>query len=344
MVAVASLSRVDPLCLFNSCVEQVAGLLDSSPVVYYEACTLAFGAPSTTTYTVDSLVYTATKTEMYTDIIITLSTTTDVSTTTARSSTTISDVATVTSTVVVTETQTRTVTPAAAAKKRTAPVKRSRRGCAGHSPVIPSPSTDATASSTSTEVISATASPIPSNCANLEEFSSACQCITAVSDVYVTVTVTEATSTGTITANTESTAIPSTSTVVEIVVDTTTVTERSTITIFTRTTTEVTTSTTTAIVTATDSPNIEGWWVVVSPPKWAGKYLTQHNQGNTFLSDTPNNQIGIPRGGGQPFSVGDRFKHKMFVHRWLTSNNLSPLLSKMQGADGDLPMNCSPTT
>ncbi|KAL1841296.1 hypothetical protein VTJ49DRAFT_7241 [Mycothermus thermophilus] len=242
MVAVALANIINPLCWINSCVEQVAGLLDNNPVVHYDACTSAFGAPATSTYTVDSLVFTATTTLSSTITDEVWNTVTNWETTTTTAWTTVNDAATVTSTIFVTETVTMTASnqQSLPVKRRHAPVEKKKRGaCKPRS---------STASSSVAESTTSSGLPIPSNCANREEFSSACSCITAVSDAYVMVAVTEATSTGTITA-TETALFSATSTITDTVIDTTTVAELATTTVFTTTETELVTSKTTTTTT-----------------------------------------------------------------------------------------------
>lgn len=212
--------------------------------------------------TVDSLVHTTTKTESYTDIIVTPSTTTNTAYATTTAWITLHAVATSTSTVV--QTSTLTVTAGSTpVKKRDSKKKQKKKKSACR----------ARTSTTSaiSEVPTSTNVPATS-CTDYEQFSSACSCITAVGDVTVTVAVTDATSTGTVTA-TEYVSGPA-SAPTETVVETSTVTQKSTATVFTSTSTKLTTSTTTVTVTTTPTPTLNytpliaeevdgtNWWYV----------------------------------------------------------------------------------
>jgi hypothetical protein len=143
--------------------------------------------------------------------------------------------ATETSTVVVT--QTANAVSNLKVRDQGASKKKKKRGhCAPRTSTTPTTSIDVT---TSAPEVS-----IPTNCANLEEFSSACKCITAASDVgTVTVTVTEATTTYAVTA-TQDVWTTATETLTFGEIEDITYTLSSTTTL-TTTTTVVTTSTTT---------------------------------------------------------------------------------------------------
>ncbi|KAL2117602.1 hypothetical protein VTJ04DRAFT_7262 [Mycothermus thermophilus] len=183
MPAVGFLNAVNPTCAVNVCLQQVAGLLENQPVLY-EACTSAFGAPVTTTFTVDSIVSTTTVPgETFTDVFVTLTVSTHSETEEFTDWHTVSSTATQTSTVVVTETSTVTVPYGSKLKARSNP-RRRKRDC------IPR----------TTEIPTTSPVPVPTNCADVAEFSSACKCIDAVSDApTVTVTVTEPTTTNIVT-------------------------------------------------------------------------------------------------------------------------------------------------
>ncbi|KAL1838583.1 hypothetical protein VTJ49DRAFT_2510 [Mycothermus thermophilus] len=291
MVAIGFPNAVNPTCALNACLQQVAGLLDTNS--YYEACTSAFGAPATSTFTVDSIVSTTTvpggtRTDEF--VVWTTITQTEIDSTTQWD--TVSTTVTETSTAVVTETTTVLV-PAdgiQTLKARSTPHRRKKRACEPRTSTTPS---------TSTEATTASPNPIPTNCANLDEFSSACSCITAVSDVEtVTVTVTEPTTTNVVTA-TGIVWTTSTATVTEMEIEWTTETQSSTTTLV-DTTTALVTSTTT--VTETVPVPTAGHWEVT--PNLSGmKWLNCMIPGNqlTRLQQNPGNAIVIPLGGGQPY-------------------------------------------
>ncbi|KAL1843455.1 hypothetical protein VTJ49DRAFT_1565 [Mycothermus thermophilus] len=301
MVAVAAYNAINPVCASNTCLQQVAGLLDNNPVVYYEACTSVFGAPATSTFTVDSLVSTATETqaETWTDIFIVFTTNTQTEIDTVTAWEPLSATASETSTIIVTETATVTV-PAEGntvlKARNPAPYQRKKRACTQRTSTVPSTPADITSTSIPPAV--------PTNCANLDEFSSACSCITAVSDAYVTtVTVTEVTSTGT------------------WEIEWITETETSTTTTFVATTTELTTSTTTVTETETASPIIlQGYWEF----EGLNKYLSPKAfDGTATVGNTipgPNVNIGIPSTGGQPFLVSQ--PHRKFYALRAKSPNI----------------------
>ncbi|KAL2123958.1 hypothetical protein VTJ04DRAFT_323 [Mycothermus thermophilus] len=252
MVAIVPYGAVNPACSLSICLQEVAGLLNNnSPAVQYEACTSAFGSPVTATFTVDSIISTATETRVVdTDIFVVFSTVTHTLYDTLTQPETISATATETSTILVTETATVTVTAgdAPAVKARRNNIKRRKRTCVPRTSITTAPSTSADATTANPEPS------IPSNCANLEEFSSACSCITAVSDATVTVTVTEPTTTNTITA-TQDVWTTVTETVTEYEVEhITDATSTVQTTVVVATTTSLTTSTTTVTSTSTVFP------------------------------------------------------------------------------------------
>ena len=186
-------------------------------------------APSTPT--ADVVFATETTTLSYTDIIVSLTT----------------ETLTVTASVTATNEvlATTVVTASAGAKVTVLPRRRKRSRCAAN------PSTTAPVSSSEPAVTSTSVLfPIASECPTLEEYSSACSCVTAV-DATQTVTASAATSTSVI-VDTASTGIPSTSvsTITTVVTDTVAGTVTTTRTITSTTTVPVPSSTAKVIITS----------------------------------------------------------------------------------------------
>ncbi|KAL1838651.1 hypothetical protein VTJ49DRAFT_2430 [Mycothermus thermophilus] len=317
MPTVTAIFPYSPECTVNSCLEQVAGLLDSPLEVYYGACTSAFGVPITTTQTVDSVVHTTTETITYTDVYVTLT----------DATVTVTDAATETSTIVVTTTTVvtpgieappvitgslTTVSPDVVKKKRDGMDKdrysrKKRRACTSRSSV------------TSSMAVS-----VPTHCADVVEFSSACSCITAVAQTS-TVTVWDPTTTGTIT-----------------------VTETSSTTLAPSTVTSTVTSTRTITETAAPSPTaITDFWIFESPEGLQGTpigYLENQDSWYFFdLSPYPDLEwkpISIPIGGGQPFAANDSTV-KLYVTTFHPQQNLLKWRAPQQVQPGEVPVECS---
>ncbi|KAL2115480.1 hypothetical protein VTJ04DRAFT_9735 [Mycothermus thermophilus] len=291
---------INPVCSLNTCLQEVAGLLDNSPALY-EACITTFGAPATT---VDSIVDTITTTESYTDIVVTLTTNTVTETDIVTAWQTISATAIQTQTATVTQTTTVTVVAGGLKARNTNLIskgqylKKKKRACIPRASTVPG-ATTTTATSIPEPSSSSSSSSIP--CDNLDAFSSACSCITAASDAYVTtVTVTEATSTGTITATVTAreTSI-STSTELETAWTTNTVTSLTTTTVATTTTTITLTSTVTTTRTVIPTPHV-GWWKIHDANNWF--LVWNRNAMRMEWGGLDGSlRIAVPFGGGQPY-------------------------------------------
>ncbi|KAM7206160.1 hypothetical protein V8F20_002942 [Naviculisporaceae sp. PSN 640] len=162
-------------CTVMPCINQVAGYVDHNPVAQLSACQSLFGLPlvATVTQTVPADDVFSTRTSTSTDVVIVVTTSTAYSTAEQTStvfetlySTTMEYTRTVTNTL--SATITATPTPPAKNKKKR---KVKRRGaCKPKSSSI-------TSHSSSTAAPTSAQPPIPSNCANLAEYSSACACI-----------------------------------------------------------------------------------------------------------------------------------------------------------------------
>ncbi|KAL2130449.1 hypothetical protein VTI74DRAFT_6378 [Chaetomium olivicolor] len=282
----------------SHCLQQVIGILDNNSVGQYSACVAQFGSPSTLT-----IVSTTTTTVLYTDIVITVSTTSstqyDTSTSYAELVETVADYS-ATSVATVTEVVTAPTTPVQPIK-----MKRShkKRGCQRRSSNLSSSSAPA-----------ATSSDAP-NCANLEEYSSACSCIYAVSS---TATLTNSVPARTeVVAVTESSPILSTSTSVVTVVVSRTIIVLATTTITSTTTGLYLTTTTVTSTTTPVAPTQTSYLVVDSGPR-QGKYLTvvnrflQYESGNSG-SSVAHQLFNVPAEAGQPSPANDP-SLKMFLH------------------------------
>lgn len=142
-------------------------------------------------------------------------------------------------------------------------------------------------------------------CGDLGAFSSACSCITAVSDAYVTtVTVTPATTTATEEVRVTAT---STVTVLETVWVTDVLTSKTTTTVGTLTQYTTSTSTVTETVVATAW---KGYWKISNRP-WYIIY-DPDTQLTTYIENTMDQLLGIPLAGGQPYLV-DQPDIKLFA-------------------------------
>jgi hypothetical protein len=290
---------------------------------------------SDATTTTDTIIVTETKTEK---VAGAPSTSTDTVVVTETKTQTIARQAS-TSTIWITETATATAaTQLPAVKKRDGhPAKRRRnrrrRSC------VPR----ATATTTSApETTSAIALPFATNCANSEEFSSACSCIGAASDAYVTITLTSGTSTVTETA-TEKEVVSSTDGVVVTETSTTWETEMSTTT-FTATETELVTSTTTTTTTTVATPTHAYWQIIM--PDSSYYYLGWGISGLNSTGQEQRTVFAVPLSGGQPYLV-DQPKRKMFF--WETKGLSSTvaygsifLLEQNVIPAGYIPMICNP--
>ncbi|KAL2126702.1 hypothetical protein VTI74DRAFT_380 [Chaetomium olivicolor] len=225
------------LCTTNQCLQQVIGRVDNNPLAQFNACTSIFGSPTATTVTMpaETVFSTTTLTMSYTDIIVPVSTASSTNYVTSTSYTQMLEIATEyssTKTWMVNEVVTLQPTPT---PKRA--LKRRGKCGAKTSPSILTTS-------------SAAPYPIASNCPSLDEYSSACSCINAVSST-ATVTVPAPDTTSVVTVTESSIVQVTTSASVVTVIVPTTVVEPATSTI-TSTTTKL--FETTITVTSTTAP------------------------------------------------------------------------------------------
>ncbi|KAK4221761.1 hypothetical protein QBC38DRAFT_504622 [Podospora fimiseda] len=246
----APLNPFDGLCTYNNCLKQVVGYIDHNPQEQYAACISSFGAPTvvTVTPTVDVVFATATTTISYVDVIVSLTTQTSTVEETVTSYDTLFQTATE-----YTTTRVATVSATTYLKRAPTVVKRKHRK-RGDCHIKPSstlasstiPTTPASEYPAWWVEVDRCRTLVASNCANLEEYSSACSCITAVE---ATETVTAAASTSTsIVYETVSKAVPSVSESTVNVVVTTVIVKPATATVATTVRTALE-STTTALTT-----------------------------------------------------------------------------------------------
>lgn len=263
----------NPLCTLNQCLQQVVGQIDHNPAEQFAACTDLFGAPviSTSTAPIDVVTATATTTVSYTDIIISPSTTYSTYESTLTSYANVLEVVTqYTTTLVQTITATNAVVSSAPARRRDA--KRARRNKC-HAP--PGSSTAPVPTTSSVAPF-----PVASNCPSLEEYSSACACINAVSTTSI-VTQPAVASTSTV-YETVSTVIPST-VVSAVTIGVTTVVVQPATSIITSTLQTAAVSTTT--VTAAAAAPTQTGKLLIQGGSHDGKYL-QRADGNGYMRVT----------------------------------------------------------
>jgi hypothetical protein len=268
---------------------------------------------------------------VYTDIIVvTLTQTTYVETSTSTAWGTIAMASITTSTIVQPATTTRVVTSGVPAQKRSFHHVRAENE---HTPVETTtavePSGDVGSVESSAAASVASELPTPTRCANLEEFSSACSCITAVNDATPTSTVTV----------TVSSVITSTSTAVETVHRTTTVRVYSNVTRFKTTSTKTSTTTSTATVTTTVAPTSVGKWQIASPQKHAGKQLYRNAAGQMSFKASSTTKIGLRRSGGQPYDASQT-QWKMFVENVTPTTTLVSVKWRTSPKTNDVKLNC----
>ncbi|KAM7191772.1 hypothetical protein V8F33_008739 [Rhypophila sp. PSN 637] len=237
-----SLNIYNPQCTLDQCLNQVIGNVDFNPAAQVSACVSLFGAPATVTLTdiPDLVLSTSTVTVPYTNIII--------STSTAYSTiqeTTISHVQVPQTVTEFTATRVATETVQATAPAVTFLKKRKRGACKPKSSSLLSSVTTSsweeptttvtlpfqeeplTTTTSADEPATTTSAP---NCINLEQYSSACSCIGAVSDATQTATLTNAGPTSFVIETVTSTAPASTSTSIITVLVTETQTQLATTT------------------------------------------------------------------------------------------------------------------
>ncbi|KAM7212827.1 hypothetical protein V8F06_011773, partial [Rhypophila decipiens] len=211
-----SLNMYNPQCTLDQCLNQVIGNFDFNPAAQVSACVSLFGAPVTVTLTdiPDLVLSTFTLTVPYTDIII--------STSTAYSTvqeTTTSHVQVPQTVTEFTATRVATETVQATAPAVTFLKKRKRGACKPKSSsLLSSVTTTSREEPTTTEPATTTSAP---NCINLEQYSSACRCIGAVSDATQTATLTDAAPTSFVieTVTTTAPAFTSTSVITVLVTE-----------------------------------------------------------------------------------------------------------------------------
>ncbi|KAK4461990.1 hypothetical protein QBC42DRAFT_328514 [Cladorrhinum samala] len=294
----ASANPFSPSCALNSCLNQVIGLVDYNPEAQYAACTSAFGAPAVATVTpsADVVFVTSTSTVSYVDIVVSL--TTQISTLEETVTSYETDIATATE---YTTTQVSTISTTVTGYGAVPTVAKRKNRKRGNCHIKPSstltlqteePETEATTAPATTSS-SEPAVPIASHCANLEEYSSACSCITAV-EATQTITASAAISTSVI-YETVSEAVPSVSeSVVSVVVTTVVVKPATTVATTTvRTALQSTTTAVTAVAT--------GKAQLMDGPK-AGTFFTM-NPGTNYVrwSTSETTVISFPAEGGTPY-------------------------------------------
>ncbi len=326
------LNSYNPVCVVGSCLQQVIGYTDQNPQAQYSACASLFGSPVVTTITpsADVVLETTTATVSYTDIIVSLTTKVSTIDETVTVSADVYETVTAYSTVLATVT---TIAPLEAPRSTMVPEKMKkrtqRRGCRG-----------STTSSESTAPSSSTAAPlfpIASNCPSLEEYSSACACISAVA---TTQTVTDAASTViSVIPKTVTTEIPFTSvSTVELVV------------------TETVTATATSTLTATVTSSLSGTTTVtvhLAPTQSSAVYVTSPwGQGNSLgwnggivgaANNADPNVIGFVTAGGQPWLVSDP-AHKLFACDGSSYYGSNPQWRAVEFETDDRASDCQPIT
>jgi len=299
----------------------------------------------------DILSTTTTTTVPYTDVIVTISTTESTSYATSTSYAEVVETVTAYSSTRIT-TVTEVVTaptpgPEPTMKKRSP----KKRGCNKTTSSLSTASTpDASASSLVPDATSSTAEPtvtsstsalypVASNCASLEEYSSACSCINAVSST-ATLTMSLPGFTDVVTV-TESSAIPTTSTSVVTVVVSSTITVPATTTI-TATTTGLFETTTTVTTTTTPVPPTQTAYLQLQGGPRTGKYLAvvaQYVQWSSTAT-TGTDLIKLITAGGQPSLAADNSK-KLFLHSASSKVGVLYFETDAQaGSFGDQAVNC----
>ncbi|KAG7292162.1 hypothetical protein NEMBOFW57_002197 [Staphylotrichum longicolle] len=326
-------NEANPTCAVNQCLQQVVGSIDNNAVAQAAACTSMFGSPTTSTFNFIPPVVTITVTVPYTDVIVTTSTTESTSYATSTSYAEVVETVTAYS---ATSIATVTEVVTAATKRRRGRGHR-KRGCKPSSSsvptattpaVTPSPSTTETTSSSTEPAVSSPSSapyPIASNCPSLEEYSSACSCINAVSGATTTITVAFPTGTTWVDV-TDSAIVPPTSTsVVTVVVPSTVVVPA--VTTVTATTTGVFQSTTTVTSTTTPVAPTQTAYLSVNDGTSAGKYVVLTGVKMVYSADATAGTLlfALPAAGGQP-ALADGTRKMYIDSNFIVSNQGSPLM------------------
>ncbi|KAK3326014.1 hypothetical protein B0H66DRAFT_145448 [Apodospora peruviana] len=283
------INQSNPSCRANACLNQVIGFTNNGNInglVEYQSCIAMFGKPTVTVTTAapETVYSTATHEVPYTDITIEISTVVETVYQTTTSYAVVQETVTeYTTTNVVTEVTTVTVgatsLPVGTKNKKK---KKKKRGACHHSTSAmpsstvvesstpPSSSVPLTSSTVPTSSTAALPLPIASNCPSLEEYSSACSCIYAVTS---TSTYTEVPRPSTsATTLTVSSAILSTSVSVMTEYVTVTVPEAATTTLTSTVSTNL--ATTTRSTSTTSPPPAVTSFMVLANGLRAGRYLT----------------------------------------------------------------------
>ncbi|KAK4196361.1 hypothetical protein QBC40DRAFT_183724 [Triangularia verruculosa] len=314
-VAALSANPLNPTCLETSCLNQVLGLNGNDAAVQFSSCVAQFGSPVVSTVTPTETVYaTATTTVEYIDIIVSLTTATSTLEETLTSYDSVFTTATeYTTTNVVTVATTVTGNPAPSTLKK----MRKRKNCTkkpsstlSKTETVPATEVPQTSTiETETQTITSMTSAVPI-CSDEAEYSSACSCIGAVSDITETVTATADISTSTI-YETVSSAILSVSESVVNVVVTTVVVKPATVTATSTFSTGLETTTTVTSVlhpTQTSQLLIEGGPRAGRPLRVVNQYVQWASSGSGSGSD-----ITFTLANGQPWLPGQP-QVKLYVH------------------------------
>ena len=325
----------NPLCTLNQCLQQVVGQIDRNPAEQFAACTDLFGAPviSTSTPPIDVVIATATTTVSYTDIIISPSTTYSTYKSTLTSYANVLEVTTDYTTTLL-QTVTTTVFPTQPLKRRDG--KKARRArCHGSS----SPSESSASSETPSSTTSSTPLfPAASNCPSLEEYSSACACINAVSTTSV-VTEPVVASTSTV-YETVSTAIPSTIVSAVTVGVTTVVVKPATSTV---TSTLHTAAVSTTTVAAAGAAPTETGKLGFNGGTGTLSYI-QRASGTGYLTVTNNpnlaTDVAVILTGGSPYLSGQPTVH-MYLLNLTSTYNLLTMFTPAQTSVNNPTVTCT---
>jgi hypothetical protein len=321
-----------PLCTLNQCLQQVVGQINHNPAEQFAACTDLFGTPvvSTSTPPIDVVTATATTTVSYTDIIVSLSTAYSTYESTVTSYANVLEVTTEYTTTLV-DTITTTIVPTLVPKRRDG--KKVRRGKCKPS----STSSEASVAPSST-TSSAPLFPVASNCPSLEEYSSACACIDAVSTTSV-VTEPAVASTSTV-YETVSTVIPSTVVSAVTVAVTTVVVKPATSTI--TSTLKTAAVSTTTVTAASVSPTQTGKLVIKGGPR-DGYYL-QRNAANGYLTFNASPDLGtdiaVVLAGGSPY-LSSQPTAKLYLYNLAPTYGLLTFLTPAQATTSNPTITCS---
>jgi len=197
--------------------------------------------------------------------------------------------------------QTVTSTVTRGARVTVAPKMKKRGRCGSRTTSLTSSSEPAEPSTTST---SAPLFPTAYNCPSLEEYSSACACITAV-DTTVSVTADAPVATSTIPA-TVSVAVPSTSVSTVTQIATSTAYVFSTLTVSQRVTVPTTTTTTVTSTSLVLAPT-QTAQLVIGSGNFKGMTINSASANGyvEYMPNTPAVNIVFIAGGGQPYMAND---------------------------------------